>query len=52
MLDETELFNNLSTSRYLTETDVDNFDVNSPLERQLQAQMMKESGWRFDKIFP
>ena len=51
VLDETEVFINLSTSHYLTETDVDNIDVNSPLERQLQAQMMKESGWRFDKVF-
>ena len=31
VLDETELFNNLNSNHYLTETDLDNIDVKSPL---------------------
>ena len=34
----------------LTPTVIDNIDVKSPLEHQLQQQEMKDSGWRFDKI--
>ena len=34
----------------LTETDIDNIDVRSPLEHQIRQQEMKDSGWRFDKI--
>ena len=34
----------------ITETDIDNIDVKSPLEHQIQKQKMKDSGWRFDKI--
>ena len=49
-LDETELFINLKINRNLTQTDIDNIDVVSPLEHQIQQQEMKHSGWRFDKI--
>ena len=50
VLDETELFLNLKIIHNLTQTDIDNIDVKSPLEHQIQQQEMKDSGWRFDKI--
>ena len=34
----------------LTETDIDNIDVKSQLEIQIQIQETKDSGWIFDKI--
>ena len=50
LLDETELFINLNINHNLTETDINNINVVSPLEYQKQQQKMKNSGWRFDKI--
>ena len=50
VLDETELFIILNINHNLTQTDIDNIDVTSPLEFQIQQQKMKDSGWRFDKI--
>ena len=50
VLDETELFKNLKINHNLTKTDIDNIDIQSPLEHQNQQQEMKNSGWRFDKI--
>ena len=50
VLDETELFINLNINHNLTQSDIDNIDVKSPLEHQIQQQEMKDSGWRFDKI--
>ena len=50
VLDETEIFINLSINHSLTETNIDNIDIKSRLERQMQQQEMKEPGWRFDKI--
>ena len=50
LLDETELFNNLAINHNLTQTDIDNIVIKSPLELQIQQQEMKNSGWRFDKI--
>ena len=50
LLDETELFINLNINHNLTETDINNINVVSPLEYQIQQQEMKDSGWRFDKI--
>ena len=50
ILDETELFINLNINHNLTQTDIDNIDIKSPLEHQIQQQEMKDSGWRFDKI--
>ena len=50
LLDETELFINLNINHNLTQTDIDNFDIVSPLEHQIQQKEMKDSGWRFDKI--
>ena len=50
VLDETELFINLNINHNLTQTDIDNIDVKSPLEHQIQQPEMKDSGWRFDKI--
>ena len=51
-LNETELFINLNINHNLTETDIDNIDIKSPLKHQIQQQEMKDSGWRFDKINP
>ena len=45
-----ELFNNLNINNNLTETDINNIDVKSQLEHQIQVQETKESGWIFDKI--
>ena len=50
VLDETELFINLNINHNLTQTDIDEIDIKSPLEHQIQQQEMKDSGWRFDKI--
>ena len=50
VLDETELFNNLNINHNLTQSDLDNIDIKSPLDDQIQQQQMKDSGWRFDKI--
>ena len=40
----------MNINHNLTQTDLDNIDVVSPLEHQKQQQEMKNSGWRFDKI--
>ena len=50
VIDETELFIILNISHNLTQTDIDNIDIQSPLEHQIQQQKMKDSGWRFGKI--
>ena len=50
VLDETELFINLNINNNLTQTDLNNNNVVSSLEHQIQQQEMKDSGWRFDKI--
>ena len=50
VLDEKELFINLNINHKLTQTDIDNIDVKSPLEHQIQQQEMKDSAWKFDKI--
>ena len=50
VLNETEKTINLNINHNLTETDLDNIDVKSPLEHQIQQQEMKDSGWRFDKF--
>ena len=49
-MDEKELFINFNINHNLTQTDLDNIDVVSPLEHQKRQQEMKDSGWRFDKI--
>ena len=48
--DEIELFINLNINYNLTETDINNIDVKSQLEHQIQVQETNESGWIFDKI--
>ena len=50
VLGEAELFDNIDINHNLTQTDIDNFDVESALEHQKQQKEMKDSGWRFDKI--
>ena len=47
---EIELYINLKINHNLTESDIDNIDVRSQLERQIQNQERKESGWIFGKI--
>ena len=47
---EIELYMNLKNNHKLTESDIDNIDVRSQLEHQIQIQETKESGWIFDKI--
>ena len=44
VLEETELINNLNINHILTEAELDNIDIKSPLEHQIQAQEMKGSG--------
>ena len=50
VLGETELYINLNINHNLTQTDIKNIDVKSPLEHQIQKQEMKDSGCRVDKI--
>ena len=50
VLGETELFLNLNNNHNLTEIGIDNIDIKSPLQHQIQQQEMIDSGWRFDKI--
>ena len=45
-----EFYMNLKINYNLTESDIDNIDVRSQLEHQIQIQETKESGWIFDKI--
>ena len=47
---EIELYINLKKNNNLTESDIDNIDIRSQLEHQIQIQETKESGWIFDKI--
>ena len=47
---EIEFYINLKINNNLTESDIDNIDVRSQLEHQMQIQETKESGWRIDKI--
>ena len=51
VLDETELLINFNINHNLTETDLDNTDIKSPLKHQIQAQEMENARWRLDKIF-
>ena len=48
---EIELFMNLKINNNLTESDINNIDVRSQLEQQIQVQETKESGWIFDKNY-
>ena len=50
VLYKTDLSINLIINHNLKETDRNKVDIKSPLEHQIQAQEMKNSGWRFDKI--
>ena len=50
VLDGTKYFINLNYNHNLTESHLDNIDVMSPLQHQIQQQEMINSGWRFDKI--
>ena len=45
-----ELYINSKITHNLTESDIDNIDVRSQLEDQIQMQELKNSGWIFDKI--
>ena len=48
--DETEISNNLNMNHNLTEADLNNIDIKSQIEHQIQIQGTKKSGWIFDKI--
>ena len=48
--DEIELLIILNNNQNLTESDIDNIDVKSQLEHQLQIQETKKIGWIFDEI--
>ena len=50
LLDETELFINLSYDQNLTESDTDTFNNFFQLEYHIQNQELNDSGWLFDKI--
>ena len=50
VLNETEVFINLSNRYTLAESDIDITAIKSSLEQQIQNQKLKVSGWRFDKI--
>ena len=45
-----ELYINLKIINNLTESDINNIDIRSQLEDQIQMQELKDSGWIFDKI--
>ena len=47
---EIELYINLKNNNNLTESDIDNIDIRSQIEHQIQIQETKESGWIFEKI--
>ena len=47
---EIESYINLKINHNLTGSVIDNIDVTSPSEHQIQVQETKESGWIFDKI--
>ena len=47
---EIELYINLNINHNLTESDINDIDVRSQLEHQIQNQETKEYGWIFDKI--
>ena len=51
LLDETELFINLNIIQNITQSDLDNINITFPLERRIQQQEMKDSGWGFDKLY-
>ena len=47
---KSELFINFYFNHNLTETEINNIDFESQLERQIQIQETKDSGWIFEKI--
>ena len=49
-LTKLKYFVNLNNNHKLTESDIDNIDVRSHLEQQIQIQGTKESGWIFEKF--
>ena len=40
----------MKVNKKLRESDIDNLDVRSQLEQQIQNQEADDSAWRFDKI--
>ena len=49
MLNEIEFYINLNINQNITESNIGNIDIKSPLEHETQNQETKDSGWRFDK---
>ena len=50
VIDEIELFIILIINHNVTESDLDNIDIKTPLKQQIQAQEMKDLVWRLDKV--
>ena len=50
LLKEKELFINLRINHKLTDSDLKKINVQWDLDRQIQQQELKDSGWNFDKI--
>ena len=49
VLDEFEICINFFNNRSLTQSDIDDIDNRSQLEKLIQNQEIKDSGWRFDE---
>ena len=47
---EIEFHINLKINQIITESEIDNIDIRSQLEPQIQNQETKDSGWKIDKI--
>ena len=50
VLDETEFLIRININHKVTESDLDNIDIKSSLEHQIQQKEMKVSGWRINKV--
>ena len=44
VLDEIEVYNTLNKNQNLTQSDIDNIDVGSPIEQQIQNEESKDKG--------
>ena len=50
LLDEIELYITMNSSQKLAESDIENVNIISQVEHQIQNQEIKDSGWIFKKI--
>ena len=49
VFDENALYIILNYNQNLTESNIDNIDIEPPLEHRIQNQKIKQSGWSFYK---